>query len=112
MKIRPGSSSCRQRRAAKARVPLGQPIPRHVPRVGALDQLRQHVPDRLHQPHVDLRHPQRHHIRLLEPPLDAAPPPELVHGQVQTPGRPYTPSHTPTTRCSEQTTAAIIEATR
>jgi hypothetical protein len=62
---------------------LGQPIPRHVPRVAPLDQLRQRVTDRLRQPHIHLGHPQRHHVRLLEPPLDAAPPPELIQGQVK-----------------------------
>ena len=44
---------------------------------------RQRVPDGLRQPNVHLGHPHRQHIRLLEPPLGAPPPPQLVHRQVE-----------------------------
>jgi hypothetical protein len=64
---------------------LGQPepVPGHIPRAAPLDQLRQRITDGLGQAHGHLGHPQRQQVRLLEPPLHTAPPPELIHGQVE-----------------------------
>jgi hypothetical protein len=62
---------------------LGQPVPRRAPRVTPLDEVHQRVTDGLRQVHIHLGHPQRQYVGLLEAPLDAAPLPQLVHGQVE-----------------------------